>query len=178
MPVTRSANAAIDKVAAQHAEVAALLADYGASDLLCYRAEEPEALVARQVAAWDPPLDWAATHLGARLRTGAGIVPVVQESGVLARLADRVRAMDSFVLTGFHDLVSLSGSLILAFAATEGWDEPDRIWILSRIDEDWQIAQWGADAEAAEAAEIKRQAFLHAYRFVRLAGLQPVREQG
>ena len=41
MPVTRTANAAIDKVAPQHAEVADMLAAYGDSDLLCYRADTP-----------------------------------------------------------------------------------------------------------------------------------------
>ncbi len=68
MPLTRAANSAIDKVAPMRAEVIAELAGYGGTDLLCYRAEGPEALVARQAAAWDPLLDWAATALRAPLR--------------------------------------------------------------------------------------------------------------
>ncbi|MGB3556744.1 MAG: ATP12 family chaperone protein, partial [Jannaschia sp.] len=57
MPLTRAANATIDKVMPQRAEVAANLAEYGGSDLLCYRATDPDALIAAQAAAWDPPLD-------------------------------------------------------------------------------------------------------------------------
>ncbi len=39
MPFTRMANSALDKVTPQFAEVADLIAAYGASDLLCYRAD-------------------------------------------------------------------------------------------------------------------------------------------
>jgi len=168
MPLTRTANSAIDKVAVQHDEVAALLAAYGETDLLCYRAEEPEGLVARQAAAWDPLLDWAATQLGARLRPTSGIVPTPQDPGALARLADQTRALDAFALAAFHDLVSLSGSLILGFAVTHRTQPPESIWEISRIDESWQQAQWGEDEEAAEHTALKKQAFLDAARFFSL----------
>ena len=93
MPFTRSANAALDKVAVQHAEVAQLLAAYGDSDLLCYRAEHPQALVARQAEQWDPMLDWAETALGARLEARAGVMHVPQDPAALDRLSQRVHAM-------------------------------------------------------------------------------------
>ncbi|MDX5402475.1 MAG: ATPase [Rhodobacterales bacterium] len=169
MPVTRSANAAIDKVAVQHAEVAQMLADYGDSDLLCYRAPGPVELVARQAQMWDPLLDWAAAELGVRLSTASGVIHVPQDPAALAQLAARVHAMDNFTLAAFHDLVSLSGSLILGFAALMDYRPAEEIWHLSRLDEDWQIEQWGVDAEAEAMAETKRTAFLHAKSFVDLA---------
>ena len=165
MPVTRSANAAIDKVAPQHAEVAANLAAYGETDLLCYRAESPDALTWRQAEAWDPLLDWAAEALDARLVPVAGVMPRDQDQAALQRLSERVHAMDHFALTGFHDLVMLSGSLVLAFAVTERRLSGEAAWELSRLDESWQVEQWGRDAEAEASARIKRAAFLHAERF-------------
>lgn len=165
MPVTRTANSAIDKVRPQHREVADMLAEYGGTDLLCYRAESPAELVARQARGWDPALDWAEAALGARLRTGEGIIHVSQDESSLKRLSDLVHAMGPFHLAAFHDLVALSGSLVLGFAAARGWQPADEIWSLSRIDELWQRDQWGADEEADAQAEIKRQAFLHAARF-------------
>lgn len=162
MPFTRSANAALDKVAVQHAEVAQLLAAYGDSDLLCYRAEHPQALVARQSEQWDPMLDWAETALGARLEARAGVMHVPQDPAALDRLSQRVHAMTAFQLAGFHDLVSLSGSLILGFAATCDLLTPKAIWDISRLDEIWQAEEWGADDEAEASAEVKAQAFLHA----------------
>ncbi|MDO7630939.1 MAG: ATP12 family chaperone protein, partial [Loktanella sp.] len=72
MPVTRGANSAIDKVAPQQAEVVADLANYGDSDLLCYRAAGPVELVTRQAEKWDPVLDWAEGTFGTRLNVGEG----------------------------------------------------------------------------------------------------------
>lgn len=169
MPVTRSANAAIDKVATQRAEVVALIAEYGGSDLLCYRAEAPAALAARQAAAWDPLLDWAVEALGAPLCSTAGIVPVPQDPAALARLHARVAQMSAFEIAALHDLVGITGSLILGLAVALGRETAARAWDLSRIDEDWQISQWGDDDEAIAFAEMRREALLHAERFWQLA---------
>ena len=169
MPFTRSANAAIDKVTHQHAEVAAMLAEYGDSDLLCYRAEHPDELVDRQSAEWDPALEWAEAALGIRLEARKGLVHVAQDSGALERLSARVHAMTAFELAAFHDLVSLTGSLVLGVAATQDWRDPEAIWQLSRLDENWQEELWGPDEEAQASAEVKRKAFLHAKRFFDLS---------
>jgi chaperone required for assembly of F1-ATPase len=165
MPFTRSANAAIDKVRIQHAEVADLLAAYGDSDLLCYRADSPESLVARQAEVWDPALDWAADVLGARLETRTGLMHAGQDADALAVLAARVHALNDFQLAAFHDLVSLSGSLVLGFAAALDWRPAEELWDMSRLDELWQEEQWGEDEEAVQTAAVKRKAFLHAKAF-------------
>ena len=169
MPMTRMANSAIDKVRHQHAEVATLLAAYGETDLLCHRATAPDALIARQAAAWDPVLDWAARSLDIRLRAVPGVMPVPQDSVGLARLHARIGAMDAFSLTGFHDLVSLSGSLILGFGAALGAYTPETAWTLSRIDDDWQLEVWGHDDDAVATGRLKEAAFLDAARFYLLA---------
>lgn len=164
MPATRLANSAIEKVRPVRAEVVALLASYGESDLLCYRAEAPEALVQRQAKGWDPLIDWAAA-LGLPLRVGTGVMPIAQEAAALARLAGEVAEMDDFRLAAFHELVTLSGSIVIALAVVHGVRDPELAWRLSRIDEDWQAEQWGHDAEAEAQAETRRQDFLFAARF-------------
>ncbi|MGR3714244.1 MAG: ATP12 family chaperone protein [Shimia sp.] len=169
MPVTRSANAAIDKVTVQHGEVADMLAEYGGSDLLCYRATTPEELVARQNAGWDPMLDWAAEEFGARLTPVAGVMYQPQPAKALAILRTEVHRLNAFELAAFHDLVSLSGSLILGFAALRSAGGVDEIWRLSRIDEQWQEDQWGVDDDATREVQIKYKAFQHANRFYKLA---------
>lgn len=162
MPITRSANAALDKVVPQFDEVVALLADYGGTDLLCYRAATPAELAERQAQSWDPLIDWAATALGAPLHVGAGVMHIPQPEDSLARLKAQVGALNPFQLAAFHDQVSLSGSLVLAFAVTERRLSPDEAWSLSRIDEAWQAEQWGEDEEAAEHAALKKASFLSA----------------
>jgi chaperone required for assembly of F1-ATPase len=170
MPCTRTANSAIDKVAPQIDEVAAMLAAYGGSDLLCYRAEGPPDLITRQATAWDPILVWALESLGADLMVTEGVMHVEQPADSLSRLHERVAAMTPFQLGAFHDLVAISGSLVLALAVTEGRVSAEEAWQLSRVDEDWQISLWGEDEEAAEVAALKRAAFLQADRFYALCG--------
>ncbi len=165
MPFTRSANAAIDKVTAQQAEVARMLVGYGDADLICYRAQSPAELVARQAEAWDPLLDWAESVLGARLSPVVGVVHVPQEPEALEHLDAQVAALDIWALTAFHDLVSLSGSLVIGFSALRDLHAPEHLWRLSRIDETWQEEQWGSDEEAKRAALRKESDFLHAKRF-------------
>jgi chaperone required for assembly of F1-ATPase len=164
MPATKTANAAIDKVTIQHAEVADMLAAYGDSDLLCYRADSPVELVERQAEQWDPMLDWAAEALSAKLEARVGVMHIPQDPDAIKILRQRTHALDAFELAAFHDLVSLSGSLVLAFAATLDARPAETLWNLSRLDELWQEEKWGEDEDATALAEVKREAFLHAKR--------------
>jgi len=170
MPWTRSANAALDKVAARFAEVAALLAAYGDTDLLCYRADGPAELAARQTKGWDPLLAWSATALDAPLTATVGVMPVGQPPDSLARLTARIGQMTAFQLTGFHDLVVISGSLVLALAVTDRRLSAEEAWRLSRLDEHWQAEVWGRDDEADVLEAARHEGFLHAERFYRFSG--------
>lgn len=169
MPWTRSANSALDKVPDQRAEVEAHLSGYADTDLLSYRAEGPEELITRQAAGWDPVLDWVEVKFGVRPATTLGVMPVKQDPSHIKRLAGYMAPMSDFALTGFHDLVTLSGSYILAVAVAENELESEAGWALSRIDEEWQIEQWGADDEATKQATSKKGAFFHAVEFLQSA---------
>jgi chaperone required for assembly of F1-ATPase len=170
MPFTRSANSAIDKVAPQFAEVATMIASYGGSDLLCYRATFPTELIERQAAVWDPVLDWAAVTYGARLVTTRGVMPVPQSAPALTALSSRVHGLTPFELAAVHDLVAISGSLVLGLAVAEGFMTAEAAFSLSRIDEGWQVEHWGADDDAAESDALKQAAMTHAGRFFALCG--------
>lgn len=168
MPLTRLANSAIDKVAPQFAAVAGMLAAYGETDLLCHRADAPEDLVHRQAAAWDPLLDWAALAHGARLTPTTGVLPAAQPQEALDRLAEILDATSPFELTAIHEFVTLSGSLVIGIAQFHGIETPDALWAKSRIDEEYQIEQWGRDEEADAANQLRYRAFLDAARFLDL----------
>ena len=169
MPWTRSANSAIEKVSEARAGVEDHLIDYAGTDLLCYRATGPASLIARQTAAWDPILDWAEQTFKAKLVTTSGVMPVAQPEESLKRLAQAMPPMSNFQMTGFYELVALSGSFLIGLAAIHSFRSDADLWAASRIDETWQFEQWGADEEAAEAAEVKKSAFLHATEFYRSA---------
>lgn len=173
MPMARAANSAIDKVAVQRAEVVAMLAAYGETDLLCHRAEAPAGLVQRQAQAWDPLLSWAAEDLGAPLTPVAGVMPVAQPPESLARLRAALDALDGFELTAAHDLVTLTGSLVIGLAAVRGHLPDDDLWRMATVDDAWQAEVWGRDDEASQAAEARRAAFLSAARFLALVRAGP-----
>ena len=170
MPLTRMANSAIDKVTPQFGAVADLVAAYGASDLLCYRAEGPDSLIARQAAGWDPWLDWVSDILRAPLTVTAGVIPVAQPIPSLARLSARVSALSPFALAALHDLVAISGSLVLGLAVIEQKLSAGAAFDLSRIDEHWQAELWGRDEDAADVEARKRAAMEEAERFLGLSG--------
>ena len=170
MPMTRYANSAIDKVARQHADVVGIVAAYGETDLLCYRATEPEALLVRQSAAWDVHLDWAATALDARLQVTQGVIPIPQDAASLSNLHRLTAALNPFQLAPFHDFVAITGSLILGFAMARDRLTADEAFTLSRIDEHWQAEFWGQDEDAAQMESGKRAALSEAQRFFRYHG--------
>lgn len=170
MPFTRASNSALDKVGPLRDAVIDEIAGFGGADLLCYRAEGPAELVARQAEAWDPLLDWARDTLGAALTVTAGIVHVGQAETSLARLKAILAEQSDFQLMALHDLVAISGSLILGLAVAQGKIDAETAFRISRIDETWQSEQWGVDADAAAAEEKRLLAFLDASRFYALCG--------
>lgn len=150
MPLTRMVNTAIDGVAAAQDEVFEEILRFAGSDLICYRADAPDVLVARESELWDPYLDWAAS-MGARLVLSEGIVHVEQPPEAIRAIAALLRRYATpLQLTALHTVTSLTGSLILALALAEGQGEPQAIWEAAHVDEDHNISQWGEDHEAAE----------------------------
>lgn len=154
MPLTRLVNTALDAVADNMDEVANDIAGFAASDLLCYRAEAPAALVRRQAEAWDPLLAWARSALGADFAVQTGLMPIDQPAHAVASVRRALGRLDALSLAATHVLTTLTGSAILAVAHVEGRLSLEEAWSAATVDERWQCEQWGRDAEAeARTAE-------------------------
>lgn len=167
MPFTRLANVAAERTPLHRPALALQLAQYGETDLLHHRAEDPPELAARQAQAWDPLLDWAEEALGLRLPVAAGVIAPPREAGRLAQLA---AAEEDFPLTGLAHGAALFGSAFLAFALRRGRISAQEAFALSRIDETFQSERWGEDEEAqARAARLQAEA-LALGRFLQLLG--------
>ncbi|MFN3671880.1 MAG: ATP12 family chaperone protein [Bosea sp. (in: a-proteobacteria)] len=160
MPLTRLVNSALDGVEAQQADVRAEIVRYAGSDALCYRAAEPEALVARQAALWDPILHAMEQRLQARFILAQGIVFAEQPVTTLAAVARRIDAISApLALAGAHNVMTLTGSTILMLALADGLLDLDETWRAAHCDEDYQIGIWGQDEDAAERRAIRRTEF-------------------
>ena len=145
------------------------LAKYAESDLLCYRAERPAALVARQARAWQPWLDWAARTYGARLRAVTGVMHVAQDAEALEALRRAVAAQTTPVLAGLGLAVPALGSLVLGLALADGALDAGMAHELASLDELFQVEQWGEDAEATARRERIAEELALAERFIRLS---------
>ncbi|MDP3854050.1 ATP12 family chaperone protein [Phenylobacterium sp.] len=150
MNVTRLAFTALEAVPQARDGVAQQVADFAGSDLLCYYAEEPQALAARQTHHWSPLLDRAERELGLVFLRAAGIVHRAQPDETLARVKALVLELDDFALAGVAFGTSLFGSAVLALTLQRGWLTGEQAYELSRLDEAYQQEKWGIDEEAAE----------------------------
>jgi chaperone required for assembly of F1-ATPase len=168
MPLTKLASSAIDGVTGREDEVIGDILNYAGSDLLCYRAEGPRGLVEAQKAHWDPVLAWAKSALGAPFVLAEGIVHVAQPQASLDRLRDALKGHDPFGLAALHVMTGLTGSALLALAVALGRLTPEEAWKAAYVDEDWQIAQWGEDKEAASRRTARRRDFEAAARALAL----------
>jgi chaperone required for assembly of F1-ATPase len=160
MPLTRLLNSAVDGVSRTMAETGAEVVKYACSDLLCYRAEEPEELAERQRLAFDPVLAWAAEALGARFNLGSGVVHVEQPPESIAAVRSAIADFDDPVaLAALSAMTTLSGSALLALAVARGFMTPEEAWRAAHVDEDFQAERWGADAEAMARRHARRREF-------------------
>ncbi len=160
MPLTRLLNAAIDGVSRTMAETRAEVLKYAGSDLLCYRAQEPESLAERQRLALDPVLAWAAEALGARFILSAGVMHVEQPPQSIAAVRSAIEDFDDPVaLAALSAMTTLSGSALLALAVAHGRLSPEAAWRAAHVDEDFEIERWGVDEEARARREARWREF-------------------
>jgi chaperone required for assembly of F1-ATPase len=168
MPLSKLAITAIDGVSGSMTEVAHDIVRFAGSDLLCYRAEAPVGLAELQARTWDPLLAWIEGETGARFLLAEGVMPVTQNRFALERVGDLVAPFGAMELTALHVMTTLTSSAFLALAVAKARLTAEEAWAAAHIDEDWQIARWGVDVEAAERRARRRAEMLAASRFLDL----------
>lgn len=153
MPKTRLINTALDGVARDKEAVAAEIAKYAGSDLVCYRAGGPQRLVEAQDAAWNPVLEFIRERLGVRFICAEGVMFADQPEESAAAVQEAVTAFGeggagAIKLAALHVMTTLTGSALIALALAQGDLSFDAAWDAAHVDEDYQMRLWGADEEA------------------------------
>ena len=97
-------------------------------------------------------------------------MPVAQSEAAIAAVRAAVCELDAFQLGPAHIVTTLTGSTVLMLAVFRGRLSAGDVWAATHIDEDWQISQWGKDAEAAARREHRWREMDAACRFAALAG--------
>lgn len=152
MPITRLLNVAIERTPSRREELIAEARKYASTDQLCYRSAQTRLFLEYQAQHWDPVLDWAKGK-GVALRTTESLVALEQEAASLDAVARYASGLDDIALTLFVHLTSTFGSAVLAMAVHENHLDGAKAYELSRLDEVWQIKQWGQDEEAQERTD-------------------------
>jgi chaperone required for assembly of F1-ATPase len=165
-PLTRLAGTAIERIAPDPAPTIDAVARYGETDLLCYRAETPQALVQRQHLLWAPWLDWAAVTLDAPLRVTTGVGYVRQHQDSITALHRGVAAQTPDALAALGIAVPALGSLVLGLALAAGEMDGETAFTLGALDELFQAEQWGGDDEAVHRRAGIRADILLAERYI------------
>ncbi len=175
MPLTRLANSAIDGVASHREASLAEVAKFAETDLVCYRAGEPDGLVAAQAAAWDPVLAFAREKFDARFVLAQGVMYVAQPEPALAAVRAALAATTlgpggALRLAALSVMTTLTGSVLIALAVAFDAMGVAEAWAAANVDEDHQARAWGADAEATERRERRWRDMAAAARLHALAG--------
>jgi chaperone required for assembly of F1-ATPase len=171
MLFTKLANTAIDRVGPDRARIVSEVLEYAGSDLVCYRAETPEALVERHAKAWDPVIDWARTVLDAPFVVTTGIIHVAQPAAALKAHEAALATLNDFELSAYYSIMTMTGSALVAMMLARAAISPDAAWSAAHADEDYQIELWGQDYEAADRRAARHRDFLACCRFMELSRL-------
>lgn len=159
MPTVRLVNSAIESGEAMVPALRAEVIKFVASDLLLYRAEGPQSLVAEQEAVWDDALVRVARHFGVSFQPTVGIIHQEQPKATLAKLAAVLEPENLLVMTALVSITGLTGSGILTIGLWHKLFTPDHVWMAAHVDEDYQISFWGADEEAVLRREKRKREF-------------------
>jgi chaperone required for assembly of F1-ATPase len=151
MRLTTIACTVIDRLPERRNAAVGQIAAFAETDFVCYWASEPEELVRRQQAAWQPLLDWATERFDAPLRHTSGVMPLAQPTEAVTALRRAVEALDPWRLAALHGATTVSGSLVIGLALVHGRLDADAAWRAARVDHDFQEERWGRDDLAAAA---------------------------
>ncbi|MCR9215244.1 MAG: ATPase [Proteobacteria bacterium] len=171
MPLMQAAATAIDRVTPQRKKVIQDIAAYGGTDLVCYRAEYPDSLVAKQSAAWDPLLQWIETRHQITLKTTNSIHHINQEEEALTKMLEIVGLQKDMTLSPLYNITALCGSLVVALAVLDGHVNAEEAFEISELDETHVMEQWGIDAEAMERRKNNKESLAASTRFLELTGI-------
>lgn len=171
MPLTRLINLAIDRVAKEGDDIAEEIVRYASSDHILYRAAEPEGLVAIQAKHWDPIVQWALDALGAQFVLAEDVNFVAQPGPALALVRAEVGQYPApLALAALASATQLGGSALIALMLARGKLEVEQAWTAAHVDEDWNVQQWGEDADASARRAARFAEFDASARLLRLLG--------
>lgn len=155
LPLTKTANSAIEKTAPNFDHIVAEMVKFGETDLLFYQQNYPKEFHDLQKNQWNPIILWAENLWNVKYKITFSINHVSQNENILTHYKTLLRAINAHELSALYLLTTSCGSLLIALAYNAGILSVDGVTKAAFIDEDWQVSQWKEDEEAEEIKTFK-----------------------
>ena len=159
MPLTRLINSALESGEEMVPAFRAEIGKFASNDLLLYRADSPQELVAEQERIWDDVLVKLARKFEVAFQPTIGIIHQAQPVSTLEKLDRTLEGQGLLGLTALVSITGITGSGLLAIALLYQLVSADEVWLAAHVDEDHQIRLWGEDEEASERRAKRRVEF-------------------
>ncbi len=123
--------------------------DFIDTDLICYRAEEPNDLVQWQSKNWDPILLKVEKYINNKIDVFKGIMPSKQNKRIKFKINKILTELSDLEIITLHRITNITGSVFLSLCILNNDKIREKAFELSHLDELWQAENWGFEEEAS-----------------------------
>ncbi|XP_048348963.1 ATP synthase mitochondrial F1 complex assembly factor 2 [Sphaerodactylus townsendi] len=113
------------------------------TDTICYRVEEPPALVELQKNEWDPVIAWAEKRYNVTIGSSTSIMGPSIPQSTKDTFASHLASYNTWALHGIEYMIAQLKSLILSMGLVDKQLTVEQAVLLSRLEEEYQIRRWG-----------------------------------
>ena len=123
------------------------------TDLICYRAEEPNDLVQWQSKNWDPILLKVEKYINNKIDVFKGIMPLKQNKEIKFKITKFLTKYSDLEVIALYKITNITGSIFLSLCILNNDIIKEKVFELSHLDELWQAENWGYEEEASNNRE-------------------------
>ncbi|XP_075755857.1 ATP synthase mitochondrial F1 complex assembly factor 2 isoform X2 [Pelodiscus sinensis] len=114
------------------------------TDTVCYRVEEPTALVELQKNEWDPMIEWAEKRYNVDIGSSTSIMGPNIPARTKDTFTSHLASYNMWALQGIEYVITQLKSLILSMGLLDRHITVEKAVLLSRLEEEYQIQHWGS----------------------------------
>ncbi|XP_060116625.1 ATP synthase mitochondrial F1 complex assembly factor 2-like [Heteronotia binoei] len=114
------------------------------TDTICYRVEEPPALVELQKNEWDPVIMWAEKRYDVVIGSSTSILGPTIPQSTKDTFVSHLASYNTWALHGIEYVITQLKSLILSMGLLDKQLTVEQAVLLSRLEEEYQIRRWGS----------------------------------
>lgn len=169
MPITQYLNSVIDKIIPNHASIIEQLLSYADNDCIFYFTHNTDTdLYKNQTEYWLPIIHHFEKYYAVNLNYGSDLILNNQSDIFKNHLQDFFKFLPHEELAGLYTLITIFGSVLLGLYAYQKYINYDTALFYSRLEEDYNIKNWGLDLDSEKNRHYINQDFQNAVLFLGL----------